>query len=457
MLEVFELEQVDPAEGEQVRAANRAHVFHSWSAQDAVDPLPVAHGLGSCFWDYDGKRYLDFGSQYINLNVGHSHPKVVAAIKEQVERLAMVAPPFATDQRGEAARLLAELAPGDLDKVFFTNGGAEANEHAVRIARLATGKHKILSAYRSYHGATSTAIHLTGDPRRWPNDTGAAGVAHFFPPYLYRSAFWATTEAEESERALTHLDQVIRFEGPSTIAAILVEPVIGTGGILVPPPGYLEGLRQLCDEHGILLIADEVMSGFGRTGAWFAVDHWRVVPDLITFAKGVNSGYVPLGGVLISEKVAREFGSRTYPGGLTYSGHPLACAAAVAALTAMREEGMIEHAAWLGERVLGPGLRELAQRHPSIGEVRGLGVFWAIELVKNRETREMLVPYAATPEQSGPVAEVVAECMRRGLWVISNFNRIHVVPPCNTSEEEAQEALAILDLALATADRYADN
>ncbi|MGO4425189.1 aminotransferase class III-fold pyridoxal phosphate-dependent enzyme, partial [Streptomyces sp. MCAF7] len=276
---------------------------------------------------------------------------------------------------------------------FFTNGGAESNEHAVRMARLTTGRPKILTAYRSYHGATATTISLSGDPRRWQSDTGnTAGVARFFGPYLYRSPFHATTEEQERERALDHLDMTIRMEGPSTIAAVLLEPVVGTGGVLVPPAGYLAGVRRICDEHGILLITDEVMTGFGRTGAWFAVEHWDVVPDLLTFAKGVNSGYVPLGGVLISERVASAFDDRPYPGGLTYSGHPLACAAAVAAIRAMRDEGMVEHAAWLGEHVLAPGLRELADRHPVVGEVRGLGAMWALELVRDRGTREMLVP-----------------------------------------------------------------
>jgi taurine---2-oxoglutarate transaminase len=441
-------------DGDRVYALDRAHVFHSWSAQGHIDPLPIAGGEGRYFWDYAGNRYLDFSSQLINLNIGHRHPKVIKAIKEQAERLPTIAPHFANDQRSEAARLIAEAAPGDLNRVFFTNGGTEANEHAVRMARLVTGRPKVLSAYRSYHGATTTAMHLTGDPRRWPNDTGAAGVVHFFPPYRYRSVFHAETDKQECERALQHVEQLIQLEGPTTIAAALVESIIGTGGVLVPPSGYLAGLRALCDRYGILLITDEVMTGFGRTGAWFAVNHGGVVPDLLTFAKGVNSGYVPLGGVLISDRVAAEFQDRVYPGGLTSSGHPLACAAAVATITAMREENMVEHAAWLGEHVLGPGLREIAERHPSVGEVRGLGVFWAVELVRDRATREMLVPYAATAEQARPVTEVMATCKKRGLWPFANFNRIHVVPPCNTTEQEACEGLEILDDALSVADQY---
>ncbi|MEU1407862.1 aspartate aminotransferase family protein [Streptomyces sp. NPDC005728] len=444
----------DPDRGRAIRADDRAHVFHSWSAQRHIDPLPVAGAAGSYFWDYDGNRYLDFSSQFVNINIGHGYPKVVAAIVEQASRLCTIAPHFANDRRGEAARLIAEHAPGDLDKVFFTNGGADANEHAVRMARLVTGRPKVLAAYRSYHGATHATMHLTGDPRRWPTDSGTEAVARFFAPYLYRSAFHATTEAEECARALDHLKQVIQLEGPGTIAAILLEPIAGTPGVLVPPPGYLAGVRALCDRYGVVMIADEVMCGFGRTGAWFAVDHWSVVPDLITFAKGVNSGYVPLGGVIISARIASEFDDRPYPGGLTYSGHPLACAAAVATIRAMREEGIVEHAAWLGDHVLGPGLRSLAEAHPAVGEVRGLGVFWGLELVRNRATRQMLVPYAATAAQSAPMNEVVALCRKRGLWPFTNFNRLHVVPPCTMTESEAREGLEILDEALAVADRH---
>ncbi|MDF5753264.1 aspartate aminotransferase family protein [Spongiactinospora sp. TRM90649] len=445
-----------PSTARSVRDDDRDHVFHSWSAQRHIDPLPVAGGEGRWFWDYDGNRYLDFSSQFVNLNIGHRHPKVVAAIAEQAAELCTVAPAFANDKRGRAARLVAGRAPGDLNRVFFTNGGAESNEHAVRMARVVTGRPKVLAAYRSYHGATHTTMHLTGDPRRWATDTGAAGVVRFFGPYLYRSPFHATTEEEESARALEHLEQVIALEGPSTIAAVLVEPIPGTPGILVPPDGYLAGVRRLCDEHGIIMIVDEVMTGFGRTGAWFAVDHWSVTPDLITFAKGVNSGYVPLGGVLIGDRVASAFQDVPYPGGLTYSGHPLACAAAVATITAMEEENMVGHAARLGERVLGPGLRRLAEKHPSVGEVRGLGVFWALELVRNRDTREMLVPYAATGAQNAPMNDVVAVCKKRGLWPFANFNRLHVVPPCNTTEAEAELGLDILDEALTAADRHVE-
>jgi len=443
------------ASEEDVRRHDRAHVFHSWSAQALIDPLPIASAQGSYFTDYSGKRYLDFSSQLVNVNIGYQHPKMVAAIQEQAARLTTISPAFANDARSEAARLIAEIAPGDLNMVFFTNGGAEATENALRMARLHTGRHKVMAAYRSYHGATAGAIAMTGDPRRWASEPGMPGVVRYWGPYPYRSAFHAEGEAQESARALQHLRDIIAVEGPQTVAAIILETVVGTNGILVPPPGYLEGVRAICDEFGIMMIADEVMAGFGRCGEWFAVDHWGVTPDLITFAKGVNSGYVPLGGVIMSDRVAATFAERPYPGGLTYSGHPLACASAVASISIFREEGIVEHAGALGEDVIGPELRRLAEKHPSVGEVRGLGVFWALELVRNRETREPLVPFNAAGADAAPMNEFAAACKQRGLWPFTHFNRTHVVPPCTTSADEVREGLAILDEALEVADRYA--
>jgi taurine--2-oxoglutarate transaminase len=437
-----------------VRANDRAHVFHSWSAQALIDPLPVARAEGSYFWDYSGRRYLDFSSQLVNVNIGHQHPRLVAAIQEQAGRLCTIGPTFANDARGEAARLIAELAPGNLTKVFFTNGGAEATENAVRMARLHTGRHKVLSMYRSYHGATATAITATGDPRRWPNEPTAIGVVHFWGPYPYRSPFHSDSPEQECERALAHLRDTIVFEGAGTVAAVLLETVVGTNGILVPPAGYLAGVRRLCDEFGIVMIADEVMAGFGRCGEWFAVDRWGVTPDLITFAKGVNSGYLPLGGVLIAEPIAATFAERPFPGGLTYSGHPLACASAVASIQIFKEEGIVEHARMLGDEVIGPALREVARRHPSVGEVRGLGVFWALELVRDRATREPLVPYNAAGADAAPMAAVAAACRERGLWPFTHFNRVHVVPPCVITADEVRDGIAILDEALDAADRH---
>ncbi|CAL9508605.1 aspartate aminotransferase family protein [Streptomyces sp. enrichment culture] len=444
----------DPAAGRAVHAADRAHVFHSWSAQGQIDPLAVAGAEGSYFWDYEGKRYLDFTSGLVFTNIGYGHPKVVAAIQEQAAKLCTFAPAFAIEARSEAARLIAERTPGDLDKIFFTNGGADAVEHAVRMARVHTGRPKVLSAYRSYHGGTQQAINITGDPRRWASDTGTGGVVHFHAPHLYRTPFYSETEEQECERALAHLEQTIVYEGPQTVAAVILETIPGTAGIMMPPPGYLAGVRELCDKYGVVFILDEVMAGFGRTGTWFAADLYDVVPDLMTFAKGVNSGYVPLGGVAISAKIAETFENRPYPGGLTYSGHPLACAAAVATIETMAEEGIVEHAAHLGENVIGPALRELAERHPSVGEVRGTGVFWALDLVRDKETREPLVPYNATGADNAPMADFAATAKRGGLWPFINMNRTHVVPPCTITEAEFKEGLAVLDEALTAADAH---
>jgi taurine--2-oxoglutarate transaminase len=429
---------------------DRAHVFHSWSAQAALKPLVFASGSGSRLWDFEGNSYLDFSSQLVNTNIGHQHPKVVAAIQEQAAQQVTLAPQHASLVRGQAAKAILEVAPSGHNKVFFTNGGADAAENAIRMARVHTGKHKVLSFYRSYHGNTGAAINATGDPRRWPNEF-AYGHVHFFGPYLYRSSFWAADEQQECERALAHLEQVIQFEGPATVAAVLIESVVGTAGVLIPPPGYLAGVRALCDKYGIVYIADEVMAGFGRTGEWLAVDNWDVNPDLIIFAKGSNSGYVPLGGVIISDEIAATFDNRVFPGGLTYSGHPLACASALATISVMRDEGIVENAKTLGETVLGPGLAELAQKHLVIGEVRGLGVFWALDLVTDRASREPLAPYGGTSEAMGVLTRA---CLSRGLLPFTNFNRLHVVPPCNTSVDEAREGLAILDEAFGEVDRF---
>src|SRR4051812_34719198 len=443
--------QLDAAAVQRTYDLDRAHVFHSWSAQGALDPMVVTAAQGSWVWDGAGRPLLDFSSQLVNTNIGHQHPAVVRGIQEQAARLCTIAPQHASDARSEAARLVTERAPGEaLNHVFFTNGGAEAIENAVRMARLHTGRRKVLARYRSYHGHTQTAIHLTGDPRRWPNDSGAEGVVHFFGPYTYRSAFSATTDEEECERALAHLEQVVQLEGPATIAAIVLESIPGTAGIMVPPTGYLQGVRELCDRYGILWIADEVMSGFGRAGRWFACELGGAgaAPDLVTFAKGVNSGYVPLGGVIISRAIYDTFAQRPFPGGLTYSGHPLACAAAVAAITAMTDEGSVENADRLGREIIGPALADLAERHEIVGEVRGVGAFWAVELVRDRATREPLVPYNAAGAANAPMAALSKACLRRGLLPFVNGSRTHVVPALNIPDEEARYGLALLDEAL---------
>lgn len=433
---------------------DRRHVLHSWSAIEGPAPLVVTSADGAYFRDEHGKRWLDFSSQLVNTNVGHQHPAMIAAIHAQAAKLCTLAPYHANEATSEAARLIAGLAPGDLDRVFFTNGGAEAVENAIRMARLHTGRHKVLSAYRSYHGATAGAITATGDPRRWASEPGAPGFVKFWGPYPYRSAFHAADEEEECARALAHLADTIMVEGAHGIAAILLETVVGANGILVPPDGYLQGVRALCDAHGIVMIADEVMAGFGRCGEWFAIDRWNVVPDLITFAKGVTSGYVPLGGVILSDAIAASFATRTYPGGLTYSGHPLACAAAVACIGIYKAENLIDRTRRLGDEVVGPALHAMQSRHPSVGDVRGLGLFWAIELVGDRDTREPLVPFNASGADNAPMAEFANACKRRGLWPFVVANRLHVVPPLVIDEQDLRDGLAIIDEALDVADRY---
>lgn len=427
----------------EAKRLDKAHVFHSWSAQAALDPLVIAGGSGSTVWDHAGRKYLDFSSQMVNVNIGHQHPAVVEAIQKQAAQLTTIAPSTANLARGEAAERITARAPAGMDKVFFTNGGAEAVENAIRMARLHTGRDKIISRYRSYHGGTTAAVNATGDWRRIPNEF-ARGHVHVFGPYLYRSEFWASTPEEESARALQHLRRIIECEGPSTIAGILLESVPGTAGIMVPPPGYLSGVRALADEFGIVLILDEVMAGFGRTGEWFALDGFDVVPDLITFAKGVNSGYVPIGGVVINEAIAATFDERVFPGGLTYSGHPLGAASIVATLDTMAAEGIVDNARKIGADVLGPGLRALAEKHPVLGEVRGLGVFWALELVTDRETRAPLPPAA--------IAKAKAELIARGLLPFAADNRIHVVPPCVVTPDEVATALEIYDDVLSLLD-----
>ena len=435
------MNDLNPADGTLAYDLDRAHVFHSWSAQGSLKPMVIAGGAGSTVWDFDGTKYLDFSSQLVNTNIGHQHPAVIDAIKAQADILTTVAPATANLARGEAARRILGYAGPQFGKVFFTNGGADANENAIRMARLTTGRDKVLSTYRSYHGNTGAAVVATGDWRRIPNEF-SRGHVHFFGPFAYRSEFWSSSPEQESERALTHLERVIQSEGASSIAAILIETIPGTAGVLVPPPGYLRGVRTLADKYGIVLIFDEVMCGFGRTGEWFA---WQgfgdedgdVIPDLITFAKGVNSGYVPTGGVVISESIANEFESQVFPGGLTYSGHPLAMASIVGALDAMDADGIVENAKTIGADHLAPGLAELAAKHPMIGEVRGLGVFWALDLVTDPETRE--------PVSGTTVAELKKQLMSRGLLPFAADNRIHVVPPCIVTPDEVATALAIYD------------
>jgi taurine--2-oxoglutarate transaminase len=442
------IDAINAVDGERAFDLDRAHVFHSWSAQGSLNPFVMAGGSGTTIWDFDGNTFLDFSSQLVNVNIGHQHPAVIDAIKTQADILTTVAPAHANLARGEAASRILSRAGASFNKVFFTNGGADANENAIRLARLTTGRDTVLSTYRSYHGNTGAAIVATGDWRRVPNEY-ARGHVHFFGPFAYRSEFWADSPEQETERALHHLERVIQSEGVGSVAAILLETIPGTAGVLVPPPGYLQGVRALADKYGIVLIFDEVMCGFGRTGEWFAFQGFQddgvVVPDLITFAKGVNSGYVPTGGVIISEPISNAFEDQVFPGGLTYSGHPLAMASIVGALDAMENEQIIENAAMIGRDHLAPGLAALAERHPLIGEVRGVGVFWALDLVSDPQTRE--------PVSSSVIARLKTELLARGLMPFVADNRIHVVPPCVVTPAEVYTALAIYDAAFTAVEK----
>lgn len=444
----------EPTDAERVRHDDQEYVLHSWSVQSKIDPLPVTGGRGAHFFGADGKRYLDMASQLVNLNIGYQHPKVVEAIKAQADRLCYIGPPMANDQRSELARLVAEVTPGNLKMSFFTNGGAEANENAIKLARWYTGRPKIVARYRSYHGATAGAITLTGEPRRWPSEPGIPGVVRMLDPYTYRCPAGHPDPCPVCSGG-PHLEEILQYENPESVAAVIMETVTGTNGIIVPPDGYLRSIREVCDRYGVLLILDEVMAGFGRTGRWFGCENWDVVPDIMTVAKGINSGYVPLGAMVISEPIADWVRDHYFGGGLTYSGHPLACAAAVASIGAFKEEGIVENAAQMGE-LLAKRLPELYERHPSIGEVRGLGLFWGLELVRNRETRRPLVPYNASGEAAAPMGSVSKAAMERGVYLFTHWNVLGITPPLVINEEELEEGLAVIDEALEVADGFCD-
>jgi taurine---2-oxoglutarate transaminase len=437
-------------DAKRIQELDRAHVLHSWSVQSQLSPLAVAGAEGRYFWDHEGNRYLDFASQLVNVNLGHQHPKVVAAIKEQAEKLTTIGPPMAHETRSELARLIAEVTPGDLTMSFFTNGGAEANENAIKLARWHTGRQKIVARYRSYHGATAGAITATGDPRRWPAEPGIPGVVRMLDPYTYRCPAGHPDPCPVCTGA-PHLEEILQYEGPQNVAAVMMETIVGTNGVIVPPDGYLQSIRETCDRHGILLILDEVMAGFGRSGKWFACEHWDVVPDILTVAKGINSGYVPLGAMVINRRLADWVQDKYFAGGLTYSGHVLACASAIASIEAFREEGIVENSATMGG-ALGEGLRGLQERHESVGEVRGKGLFWGIELVRDRETREPLVPFNASGDDLAPVTRLAKAAMERGLYLMTHWNVIMVCPPLTITREELAEGLGILDEVLAVAD-----
>jgi taurine--2-oxoglutarate transaminase len=426
--------------GDEVVRLTKAHTLYEWSAQSKVDPIPVAGAKGCWFWTPEGKRYLDFNSQLMCVNIGHGHERVIRAIQQQAEQLAYANPFMATEPRARLGEKLASITPGDIDVFFFTNGGAEANENAVKLARQYTGRHKVLARYRSYHGATAGAITLTGDPRRWAAEPGMAGVVHVMDPWHGIQRGW-----QDVASALADLEEVIQFEGPHTIAAFILEPVTGTNGVLIPPDGYLQGVREICTKHDILLIADEVMSGFGRTGEWFAVNHWNVVPDLMTMAKGLTSAYAPLGAVGMRRAIADRFGDKVFYGGLTYNSHPLGCAAALATLSVYEDEGLIANAKRLGEVMRGL-MQQLQSRHAIVGDARSIGLFGLVELVKDRNTREPLAPYNGTSEPMQKLARFFRE---NGLYTFVRWNTFFTNPPLSITEEELRQGFDIIDRALA--------
>jgi taurine--2-oxoglutarate transaminase len=430
--------------GEEMITLSKAHTLFEWSAQSKVDPIPVARAKGIYFWTPEGKRFIDFNSQLMCVNIGHGDERVIRAIREQLDVLAYANPFMATEPRARLGVKLAEIAPGDIDVFFFTNGGAEANENAIKLARLATGRHKILARYRSYHGATAGSITLTGDPRRWASEPGLPGVVHVLDPYHGIERGWDTTE-----QALATLEEVIQLEGPQTIAAFILEPITGTNGVLVPPDGYLQAVRELCTKHGILMICDEVMAGFGRTGEWFAVNHWNVVPDIITMAKGLTSAYVQLGAVGMRRGIADQFRDKVFYGGLTYNSHPVACAAALASIQVYEDDKLIDNARRMGV-IMRELLDRLALRHPSLGAARSLGLFGLVELVRDRAKRVPLAPFNGSSDEMMALAKFFRQ---EGLYTLVRWNTFFTNPPLCITERELREAFAIIDRGLEITDR----
>jgi taurine--2-oxoglutarate transaminase len=430
--------------GEEMIALSKRHTLFEWSAQSKVDPIPVAHAKGIYFWTPEGKRYIDFNSQLMCVNIGHGDERVLRAIREQSETLAYCSPFMATEPRARLGAKLAEITPGDIDVFFFTNGGAEANENAIRLAKLATGKHKILARYRSYHGATAGSISLTGDPRRWQAEPGLPGVVHVLDPYHGLARGW-----DSAEESLAMLEEIIQLEGPQTIAAFILESVSGTNGVLVPPDGYMQGVRALCDKYDILMICDEVMAGFGRTGEWFAINHWNVVPDMITMAKGLTSAYVQLGAVGMRRKIADQFKDKVYYGGLTYNSHPLACATALAAIGVYEEDRLIENARRMGA-LMADLMTDLSLRHPSVGAARSIGLFGLIELTRDRSKTVPMAPFNGTSEEMAALGRFFRQ---EGLYTFVRWHTFFTNPPLCITEPELREAFAIIDRGLEITDR----
>ena len=429
---------------EEIVRLSREHTFFSWSIQGAVDPIAIDHAEGVYLYTPDGRRILDFNSQLMSVNIGHGNRRVIDAITEQATKLQYVQPAFVTEIRARLGQKLAEILPGDLDKVFFTLGGAEAIENAIKIARHFTGRYKVLARYRSYHGATMGAMTLTGDPRRWPNEPGLVGVVRY--PDTHR---WGEKDPRPVEESLRGLEDVIRYEGPHTIAAIFLETIVGTNGVLVPPDGYIQGVREICDRYDILMVSDEVMAGFGRTGRWFAVDHWDVVPDLMTMAKGLTSSYLPLGAVAMRRRIAEKFESTYYSGGLTYSSHPVSLAASLATIGVYEDEGLIQNAARMGE-VQRDWHRRLYEKHPSVGAFRGLGLFGVLEVVRSRQPYTPMTPYNGTSDEMKAIGKFFRD---NGLYTFVANHMIHTNPPLCITEDQLAEGFEIIDRALDISDQ----
>ncbi|MEO7117654.1 MAG: aminotransferase class III-fold pyridoxal phosphate-dependent enzyme [Candidatus Limnocylindrales bacterium] len=429
--------------GEEIVALSKQYTLYEWAAQSHADPIPVDHAKGVYFWTPEGKRYIDFNSQLMSVNIGHGDQRVIDAISAQAQKLTYANPFLAHEPRAKLGKKLAELLPGDIDVSFFTNGGAEANENAFKLARQATGRHKILAAYRAYHGATGGVIAATGDPRRWAAETGVWGIVRI--PDAHR---WAHKEPEPVGDTLQRIEDIIMFEGPQTIAGLIIEPVVGTNGILIPPDGYIQGIRDICTRYGIMMIADEVMTGFGRTGEWFAVNHWDVVPDLITLAKGLTSSYLPLGAVAMRREIAEVFRDKVFFGGLTYNSHPMGCAAALAAVQVIEDDDLVDNSRRMGE-VMRRHHQALYDKHPSVGGVRNIGLFGILELVRDRSTYEPLAPYNGTSDEMKAVAKSLRE---QGLYTFVRWNTIMTNPPLCITEDELAEGFAIIDQALDRAD-----
>ena len=445
----------DKWNAEEMNKICKEHTFFSWSAQAKVNPIAISKAKGCFFWDFDGKKYFDMNSQLMCTNIGHGHPKVIQAIKNQVEELAYAGPGFTTKPRTEVGPLLAKITPGNLNKFFFTLGGADANENAIKFAKFYTKRHKLISRYRSYHGSTQGSICLTGDPRRWPNEPSMSGIIHVFDPYKYRSHLYkeGMSDEEFSAKILDQLEETLMYENPESVAAIFIETVTGTNGIIPPPNGYLQGLRKICDKYGILLVCDEVMCGVGRTGKWFAVDHWNVVPDILVMAKGLTSGYLPLGAVAISPKIAKEFDERVFQGGLTYQSHPMCLATCVAVLNVMEEEKIVENSRNMGI-LMKEILEELKEKHPSVGDIRSIGLFGCLELVKNKKTKEPLAAFNSTSEG---MTKFSASLKENGIYSFAYNNLLLTIPPLVVTEQELRDAFKIIDKSLNIADQYTTN